>query len=562
MGFLSIFVGVAAALGAAVFNALIMLIYNLLFHGTISTSYVYSGPDAFRWGALFMFIPAIGIAAASKLSRTYAPDVAGHGVPEVMATVTKRKGKIRLSVWLSKTLASAITIGSGGSAGRAGPVALIGAGLGSTFGQQLRLTSRETIILVGAGVAGGIGATFNAPIGGVMFALELIMPEYSIMTILPLVISSTIATHISNLFFEINQAYALPSYELVSSFELIFYSILGLLAGLSAIIFYKSIIGGEAFFERLRIPPTLKALIAGTIIGIIGYVSLKFIGVYNVFGLGYEFLDDMLADNMQSLALIAVLLVLKIITITLTLSSGGSGGIFAPSLYLGAALGGCVGIIVNIFFPDLTGEASAYAIVGMAAMLSGVTGAVLTSIIMIFEMTGNYHIMLPLMLAAVISHFTARLIDPETIYTRKLLKKGIHVFQDKRAPMLKMIMVSEVMKHHIISANPDETVGRTLKKMHELQLGLLPVIDEQLVIGTIRYTDLYEKHPAPGASISSYVSRKKITIPDEASVFDALEVMQRMGSNILIAERPDGTVSGVITKNMIIDEYLRRRRSV
>jgi CIC family chloride channel protein len=562
IGFLSIFAGIAAALLAAVFNYLIMIVYNLLFQGEFSAAYVYSGPDAFKWGKLFIFIPALGLALASKISRTWAPDAAGHGVPEVMAAVTKRKGVIKPSVWLSKTLASALTIGAGGSAGRAGPVALIGAGIGSSFGSIFKLSSRERIILLGAGVAGGIGATFNAPIGGVMFALELIMPEYSIMTILPLVISSTVATHISNLYLEINQVYTLPVYELVSSYELLFYALLGLVSGLTALLFYKSLFLSERLFERLQIPPVAKALLGGSVIGLIGYVSLRFIGVYNVFGLGYEFLDATLSNNMVSLSILALLLVLKIITIDLTLSSGGSGGVFAPSLYLGAALGGCIGIIVNILFPETSGAASAYAIVGMAAMLSGVTGAVLTSIIMIFEMTGTYSIMLPLMLASVISHFTARLIDPETLYTQKLLNKGIRVYQDKRIPLLRVITVSEVMKTRVYSCTPGDNVQRTVERMHKFQLGLFPVIDGQLVVGTVSYTDLYERHPHPDDQIASYITRKKITIPDEASVFDALEVMQRIHSNILVAERPDGTVSGVITKNMILSEYLKRRRAL
>jgi CIC family chloride channel protein len=558
---LCILVGIIAGFGAVGFRYLIDFFYNLFFHGMLS----FKGKDASsaisRWGSLVILVPALGIALANFITEKWAPEAKGHGVPEVMDAVAQNQGKIRPIVALVKTFASAITIGSGGSVGREGPIVQIGSSFGSTLGQMCKLSSRETIILVGAGAAGGISATFNAPIGGVMFALELILPEYSIMTIMPLVVSSIVATYLAGAFLGTVPAFIIPQYSMVSPYELLFHVLLGLLAGLLSVLFIKAVYGMEDTIDKIKVPSVVKSLVGGTLIGLIGYVSLKYFGAYYIFGVGYEFMDVVLANQATSLLMVLALVGMKILANTLTLASGGSGGIFAPSLFLGAALGGAVGIVVNTLFPGSTGSIAAYALVGMAAVVSGVTGGVITSIIMLFEMTRNYEIMLPVMLGTVISFFVAKLLYPDTMYTKKLTRRGVYIQSDKRISAFKGISVGAIMKKDIISCQSDATVRETLSIIHSHELGVLPVIDaEAEVLGTISYKELYKaKKASDDDPIGPYVYRHAITIPKNANLSDALEVMQREKTDILVVREGKKNL-GLVTVKRIVNSTLDRSR--
>jgi len=548
LSFLCVLVGVVAGLGAVGLRYLIDFFHNLLFLGTLSFKHT---RGLSPWGKLVIFIPVVGIALANFMTEKWAPEAKGHGVPEVMLAVAKNEGRIRPVVAIIKTVASALTIGSGGSVGKEGPIVQIGSSFGSTLGQVFNLTPRETIILVGAGAAGGIGATFNVPIGGVMFALELIVPEYSIMTIMPMVVSSIVATYISTMILGVHPAFVIPQYMMISSYELLLYALLGIAAGLLSVAFIHSVYFVEDFFDNLKIPSIFKALIGGVIVGSIGLLSLNVFGSYYVFGAGDDFMDAILTNKLQSLLVLLSLVVLKIIANTVSLGAGGSGGIFAPSLFLGAALGGALGVVANWLFPGSTGSVAAYAIVGMGAMVSGVTGGVLTSIIMIFEMTRNYEIMLPLMLGAVISHFVAKLLYKETMYTKKLTRRGINIQFDKRISTFKMITVGEVMQKDIIACSPKSSVRETLDLMHKHNLGVLPVIDGKRVQGTISYKELYNTKPEQDELIGSLFTKKDITIPFTSDLYDALVVVQAIKGDILIAMDKEEIVGLVTVKRML-----------
>jgi CIC family chloride channel protein len=472
-----------------------------------------------------------------------------------MAAVLKRDGKIRGQVALVKTLASAITIGAGGSVGKEGPIVQIGAGFGSTLAQAFKLTSRETIILVGAGVAGGISATFNAPIGGIMFALELILPEYSIMTIMPLVVSAVTSTAVATLFTGIHPAFNIPPYTLNSPYELFFYAILGIAAGFLSVAFIKIVYKLEDLVDSIKVHFLVKTIVGGIIVGLIGFLCFNLFGSYYIFGVGYDFIDVMLDNQITLLWVALLLIILKLIANSVTLATGGSGGIFAPSLFLGSALGGAFGIIVNQLLPNMGTSVAAYAIVGMAAMVSGVTGGVLTAIIMVFEMTRNYAVMLPLMLSSVIAFLSAKLLYKETMYTEKLTRRAIQVNFDKQLPLLKSLVVTDIMKKELISCTSDESTESVLKKMHSRNLGLLPVIDNNEVIGTVDYPLLYG---SSDVTIASHIEKKEITIPKYATLWDALKIMRKLKSNILIA--CDGNeIVGFITANSIFWTYMDRR---
>ncbi|MBI9093742.1 MAG: chloride channel protein [Sphaerochaeta sp.] len=550
------FVGVVAAFGSIGFQILIDFFHNLLFFGTLSFRH---NPSLSPWGKLIILIPAVGIALANFITEKWAPEAKGHGVPEVMVAVANNKGKIRPVVALVKTLASALTIGSGGSVGKAGPIVQIGSSFGSTLGQLLGLNARETIILVGAGAAGGISAIFNTPIGGVMFALELILFEYSLMTIIPLVVSSIVSSFISTMILGTHPAFVIPQFIMVSSFELLNYALLGLAAGLLSVAFIHSVYLVEDLFKKIRIPSVIKALVGGALVGCIGLISMEAFGSYYVYGLGYDFLDGIMANEIHSLVMLFSLIVLKILASTLTLNSGGSGGIFAPSFFLGAALGGSVGIVANMLFPGSTGLVAAYAIVGMASVMAGVTGGVLTSIIMIFEMTRNYQIMLPLMLGVMLSQFVTKLLYKDTMYTKKLARRGINIHFDKRISTFKMITVGQIMQKDIVSCSSSSSVKETLELMHKHNFGVLPVIDCKDVLGTISYKELYTAKPEQSERIEPLVNKKNITIPLTSNLYHALEMMQDSKGNILIVVNKEDIMGLVTVKRLLYSSMDKRR---
>ena len=555
---LAILVGIVSGFGAIGFRYLIGFFHNLFFHGALSFHYNSDVPFLSRWGVLVILVPAAGIMIANFITEKWAPEAKGHGVPEVMDAVMENRGKIRPVVALIKSFSSAITIGAGGSVGREGPIVQIGASFGSSLGQLFKLQPREVIILVSAGVAGSIGATFNAPIGGTIFALELILPEYSIMTIMPLVISSTIATRISTTILGFSPAFILPEYMLVSSTELLFYAGLGIIAGLVSILFIHTLYATEDFFDRIKIPSAVKALIGGLLIGLIGYICYRVMGQYYIYGVGYAFLTEVLSTPVPALSILLALVVIKILANSLTLASGGSGGIFAPSLFLGAAAGGAIGTVVNMLFPGITAPPSAYAIVGMAAVVSGTTGASITAIIMIFEMTRDYRIMLPLMLSVVIAHFVTSYFYQETIYTKKLSRRGILIQLDKRIPIFKSMQVAEIMKADFLSCTPEDTIDAVLEKMHERNYGLLPVLEGGSVLGTIGYPELYNFEGDKDEKISSLINRKGITVAPQTNLYETLDRMEQLDTNILMVVDND-EVLGFVTRKRIITSYLNKR---
>lgn len=556
---LCVAVGIISGLGSVGFRYLIDFFYNLFFQGTLSFKPVGAISNVSRWGKWVVFVPAVGLIVANFITERWAPEAKGHGVPEVMAAVAEDRGKIRPIVAVVKIFASAITIGGGGSVGREGPIVQIGSSFGSSLGQLFKLSSRETIILVGAGAAGGIGATFNAPIGGVMFALELILPEYSIMTIMPLVISSIVATFVSTFFLGTSPAFIIPQYAMVASYELLFHILLGVMAGLISVVFIKSVYGFEDFINKIKIHTLFKSAIGGVIIGLIGLLSLQLFGDYYIFGVGYGFMDFVLANKATSIGLLLSMVVLKVIANSLTLSCGGSGGIFAPSLFLGAALGGSVGIVVNLLFPGNAGPIAAYALVGMAALVSGVTGGVITSIIMLFEMTRNYEIMLPVMLGAVISYFVAQLFSPETMYTEKLTRRGIHIEFDKRISSFSTIDVKSVCKRDFISCSVNSFVKDALELMKNNNLGILPVIDsENNVSGTISYKELYKSDNTDTQTIRKFVDVQNIVVPADCNNYDALKLMEQCMTPILIVK--DGNdIIGLVTMKKLINSSIAKR---
>jgi len=341
----AIIIGVVAGFSAIGIRALIKFFSQLSFSGPGN---LLENIIATPW-YLILIIPVIGGIIVGPLIYYFAPEAKGHGVPEVMQAILLKGGQIRGRVAVVKALASAITIGTGGSVGREGPIIQIGSSLGSVIGQFLRVSPKRLKTLVGCGAAAGIAAAFNAPIAGALFAVEIILMDFAVAQFSPIVISSVMATVISHTFEGNFTAFIVPKYQLASPVEIGFYFVLGAASGVVAYLFIKTLYYSEEIFDnRIKIPEYLKPALGGIGIGLIALVFPQIMGV------GYDSINNALYGNMVWYIALA-LIFMKILATSLTLGSGGSGGIFAPSLFMGAMLGYFFGFFVHTYFPDITG---------------------------------------------------------------------------------------------------------------------------------------------------------------------------------------------------------------
>jgi CIC family chloride channel protein len=463
---LSVLVGVGGGLGAVIFRWLIGFFHKVFFdYGTLLFSQVTSQP---KW--LIPLIPAAGGLLVAPITYRLAKEARGHGVPDVMLAVALRGGIIRPLIALAKSIASSICIGSGGSAGREGPIVQIGSALGSTVGQMFNMSGERVKILVGCGAAAGISATFNAPIAGVLFALEIILGDFTMYAFSPVILSSVVATIISRAFLGNYPAFIVPAYDLVSVWEMPMYIGLGMVAGVFSVVFIKALYKSEDIFEALRIRNSLKPALGGLMLGIIGIFYPQ------LFGVGYEAISSALQE--QTVVRVLVLLAfMKIVATSLTLGSGGSGGIFAPSLFMGAMLGGFFGYLANLAFPEVTASYGAYALVGMSAVVAGTTHAPITAMLIIFEMTGDYRIILPLMLASVISTLLANKLNRDSIYTLKLSRRGISLKAGKDRTLLEGISVQEVMTTSWQALPQNMPLSQLLQFVEQSREDVFPVLN-------------------------------------------------------------------------------------
>ncbi len=426
--------GLGGGFGAVALRELIAIVQGAFFgRGTPFLAVLEQVPWTWR-----LLAPAIGGLLVGPLVHFVAREAKGHGVPEVMESILMRGGVIRPRIVIVKSLASAITIGSGGSVGREGPIVQIGSALGSTIGQVLGVSTRQIRTLVGCGAAAGIAAAFNAPIAGALFAVEILLGDFGVPQFSPIVISSVVATVVSRRFLGDFPAFDVPRYELASPFELAPYMLVGVISGLVALAFIAVLYRSEAFFDRLRMPEFLKPAVGGLVVGLLG------VWLPQIFGVGYDSINAALAGKL-SVELLGVLLFAKMVATSVTLASGGSGGVFAPSLFLGAMTGGFLGTFVHGWFPEHTATSGAYALVTMGAVVGAATHAPITAIIMIFELTGDYRIIAPLMTACVISTLIATLLRRDSIYTLKLRQRGIDPFKEDDPNVFKGLYVRDVI---------------------------------------------------------------------------------------------------------------------
>jgi CIC family chloride channel protein len=433
LAILALIVGLVAGLGAVVFRGLIGLIHNLSFFGVWSFAYdanLHTPPSP--WGIGIILVPVGGALIVAFLVKTFAPEAKGHGVPEVIDAIYYQRGVIRPVVAFIKAVASSLSIGTGAAIGREGPIIQIGAAFGSTVGQYIRMPEWQRTTLIAGGAAGGIAATFNTPIGGLLFAVELLMPEVSARTLVPVALATGAGTFFGQAFFGVHPSFDIPALALPAAHQTLpaeyaAYAVLGVILGCASALFIHAIYGLEDLFDRIPGNYYTRHALGMFLVGVLMYLAMSHLGHYYIEGVGYATIRDVLTASLTDPYVLVLLFGAKLLATSLSLGSGASGGVFSPSLFIGAVLGGAYAVIVTGLLPGLPLDPRSAAVIGMAAMMGGATGAVVTAIVMIFEMTRDYNVIVPLLVTVSISYGVRRLIMADSIYSMKLTRRGHYI---------------------------------------------------------------------------------------------------------------------------------------
>jgi CIC family chloride channel protein len=568
---LSLVVGIVTGLGAVAFRALIACVHNLLFLGHWSFYYdssVFTAPPP--WGSWVILVPVIGAVGVTFIVNNFAPEAKGHGVPEVMDAIYYNRGVIRPVVAVAKSLASALAIGSGAAVGREGPIIQIGSALGSTFGQVIRMSMGQRIILVAAGAGAGIAATFNTPIGGVLFATELMLPEISVNTFLPVAIATGTATFIGRLFFGAQPAFSVPSdlaplpAEPSSAFILLLYVGLGAVVGVAAALFVRSLHWAEDGFDKIP-GRYLRHALGMLLVGVLIYALMRWGGHYYVEGVGYATIQATLTGQLAAGGFLLLLYACKLCATSVSLGSGSSGGIFSPSLFMGATLGGAFAALASTILPGLPISIPAFAMVGMGTMVGSATGAALTAVAMIFEMTRDYDIVLPMILAVAVGLGVRRMLSRENIYTMKLVRRGHPIPKALHANMFLVRSASDAMDCDFLLVD-EATSFDDFMRMAPESSGMRHVVVTRghLIVGVLRVNTALRRTVSAGShnvTLGALAQRNYTIVRAASAMFDVIARLGRhkavMGVVVEGQGRPRANnVVGVITKEHIADEVV------
>ena len=502
-----------------------------------------------------ILVPAGGSLAVGFIIYFFAREAKGHGVPEVMKAIAQNNGVIRARVAIAKLLASSLYIGAGGSVGREGPVIQIGSSIGSTVGQVLRVNPQRMKVFVACGASAGIAAAFNTPIAGALFSVEIILCDFAFAQFSPIVISSVIGTAVSRSFLGNYPAFEVPKYELLSPYELVFYAGLGVLAGGISLLYIKSLYACEGFYERLNVHEIVKPAIGGVAIGGIGILMPQ------IYGVGYHSIIDALHGDILWPTMLLLIFV-KILATSISLGSGGSGGVFAPALFIGTMTGGFFGTIVHQSFA-FAAHPGAYALVGMAALVAGTTHAPLTAMLIIFEMTNDYKIILPLMISCVIATMLASKLEKESIYTLKLARQGLDWLRGRDINVLRPLKVANVMRKEMAVISVSTSLSNLIELFYDNRHSQFFVEDQNhILVGRI---DSYElkQYLHEGEVLSPIVIAHDLMRPNVVKILegDSLDDIMRIFGHYAVEELPvvdsrnGGQIIGVVFYKDVINAY-------
>lgn len=553
---LAMVIGVAGGLGAIVFRKMIEF-FNYIFFRLLlpHISFMIGG-----YNVGVILLPALGGLVAGPIIQAVAPETKGHGVPEVMEAVYRQSGRIRARVAAIKIFVSSITIGSGGSVGREGPIAQIGSTVGSFLGSTFKLSETYVKLLIVCGLAAGISGTFMAPLGGALFGIEVIYRGVAPYDVIPVFLASVVGTAVTSEVFGLQPAFKTPAYTLSRPLELAYFVPMGLVLGVIAMLWTKSLYFFEDLFGGLPMREGVKPAIGGLLTGIIGMFLVR----YGILGVGYEGIEAAIAGELP-IWLLLILAIAKIVTTSLTVGSGGSGGIFAPSLYMGAMFGGVLDPVLS-GMPLASKQFYVYALVGMSALFAGAAKAPLTSIVMLPEMTDNYHLLPPLMLACAASYFVSTILMNGSIYTLKLRRRGVEI--DTTIDPLKLVKVEEIMTpaEKVISVKKNTPLSVVSFMIWETKHTGFPVVEDGELVGLITLKQLSQapSEDVDGIQVEDVLIEDLVTAFPDETAYAVLEKMNRHDVEILpvVVKQDRRRIRGIVSKRDILNAFIAGKRKM
>jgi chloride channel protein, CIC family len=526
---------IVGAIGGLVAQGLLELIYfftNLFFYGRISFAQTY--PTNNHMGLWVMVIPALGGLVVGLLIYFFEPTLKGHGIPEAMEAVLFGHSRMRLRVAILKPLATAFVIGTGGPFGAEGPIIQTGGAIGSLLGQKLGMTPYYRRVLLACGAAAGMAATFTAPLAGILVAVELLLFEMRARSFIPVALASAVATGVRIHFAGWTPLFPMPAYKITGMNELWLFALMGILMGLVGIAMIRVLSWLEDLFDNLpiRYAAIWAPVIGAFILGVIGYFYPR------AFGTSYDTIRDMLNDRMTAGGLIGAS-VGKFWALVISLGSGTTGGVFAPSLVVGGGLGAVFGMAFKHLLPTVVSDPAFYALVAMAAVFGGIARAPFTSIVFLFELSHNPNSLLPLIVCVMISDGFVRLFSRDSIMTVKLVKRGLIVLQDYSVPVLMRARIDQVTRKEFNVLQADEELRTVIGKFVPGEIGFIPVVSSTgSLMGIVEAHDLLRIEPPDHHFTMGELARQDYVLAYPGESVDRVhrDMMLKNVENVVVVE--------------------------
>jgi len=540
------FVGVAAVW----FKRLIGVVHDFFFFHVYQT-------EGDGWSIHLLWLPLLvgfGGLLAGILNHYFNPAEESAAASEAMKWVAVGSKVPSRIIWF-RPLISALTLGSGGSGGKEGPIVQVGAAIGDFVGRKIKASSERRRLLMGCGSAAAIAAAFNAPLGGLIFAIEVIMGDFNIKVFSPLIFASVIATVTSRGMEGNIPTFELPEYSMVSTWEVIFFIMLGSICGLLAALFYKAYFKSYDIYSKIPIHPVLIPALGGVVVGFIGILFP------DVLGNGYGSMNKVLTGSI-GLGLAFLLIFVKMVATASTIGSHGSGGMFAPALFIGSMAGGVFGMALNYLCPSIVGPSGAYALVGMGAVMSAAANAPLTNILMAFELTNNYQIIIPIMLACISSSFVYSYFLPNSIYEENVRRVGVNIWGGREQSIMGAISVKEVMTEEFETIPENFSFKKILKLISNSRQFRFPVVDEKgLMTGILSVQDvrsfMFEVGLEDLVVAKELATEDVITLYADNTLNDAMEkfAIRDLDELPVVTKRSKREIIGVVKRVDVITAY-------
>jgi H+/Cl- antiporter ClcA len=484
-----------------------------------------------------------------SLLALWSPEIRGHGIPEAMEAVLTKQSRIPPRAAVAKPLSAAIAIGTGGPFGAEGPIIVTGGALGSLIGQVLPVTPAERKILLACGAAGGMAATFGTPLAAVVLAIELLLFEFSVRAFVPLVVSTTLAGGAHSALFGTGPLFAVPPHDYTGLEKLPVYAVLGLACGLLAVVINRGLFLVEEGYRRLPVHPFWHPIIGAAGFALVGLIQPRALGV------GYDAISDVLTAKL-AVGTVAVLAATKFVAWCVALASGTSGGTLAPLLLISGSVGTVLGVGADKVLPGAHISPGGFALVAMAATFGASVRATFTAIVFLFELTRDYQIILPLMLASVVAEIVANAFLPDSLMTEKLSRRGLRVQSDFEVDVLRSVLVRDVMTENVETFSPVMRIGEARERLEAGQHGAYPLVDERgACVGIVARHDFLQARGRDQEPLSTIATRDVVTVPPEATLLIALRRMltEDVGHLPVVS---DGRLVGMCTRT----DVLRARR--